>query len=52
LEEALALYGTSSGQRIDSLYVDRVLAEQKLLDKLTQKQNTAALATQGDPQGL
>jgi soluble lytic murein transglycosylase-like protein len=52
LEEALALYGTSSGQRIDSLYVDRVLAEQKLLDKLTEKQNTAALATQGDPQGL
>jgi hypothetical protein len=27
--------------------VDRVLAEQKLLEKVTEKQNTAALANQG-----
>lgn len=48
LEEALALYGTSSGQTTDSQYVERVLAEQKLLDKVTEKQNTAALATKGN----
>lgn len=43
LEEALALYGASSGQAMESQYVDRVLAEQKQLEKVTEKQNTAAL---------
>ncbi len=48
LEEALALYGASSGQSMDNQYVDRVLTEQKLLDKVTEKQSTAALATKGN----
>jgi hypothetical protein len=47
LEEALFLYGTSSGQLMESQYVERVLAEQQLLDKVTEKLSTAALATQG-----
>jgi hypothetical protein len=47
LEEALSLYGASSGQTAEGQYVDRVLAEQKLLEKVTEKQNTAALANQG-----
>jgi soluble lytic murein transglycosylase-like protein len=44
LEEALRLYGMSSGQTTEQLYVERVLAEQKLLEKLTERQNTAALS--------
>lgn len=44
LEEALFLYGTSSGQLMESQYVERVLAEQQLLDKVTEKLSTAALA--------
>jgi soluble lytic murein transglycosylase-like protein len=45
LEEALFLYGSSSGQLMESQYVERVLAEQQLLDKVTEKRNTAALAS-------
>lgn len=44
LEEALRLYGIYSGQTTEQLYVERVLAEQKLLEKLTEQQNTAALS--------
>ncbi len=44
LEEALRLYGASSGQSTENLYVERVLAEQKLLEKLTERQNTAAVS--------
>ncbi len=47
LEEALSLYGASSGQTTEGQYVDRVLSEQKLLEKVTEKQNTAALANHG-----
>lgn len=47
LEEALFLYGTSSGQLMESQYVERVLAEQQLLDKVTEKLSTAALARKG-----
>lgn len=47
LEEALFLYGSSSGQTLESQYVDRVLAEQQLLEKITAKQNTAVLTHQG-----
>lgn len=37
VEEALALYGVSSGQNEDSQYVERVLSEQSLIDKLLEK---------------
>jgi soluble lytic murein transglycosylase-like protein len=47
LEEALFLYGSSSGQLMESQYVERVLAEQQLLDKITQKLSTAALPSKG-----
>jgi soluble lytic murein transglycosylase-like protein len=47
LEEALFLYGSSSGQLMESQYVERVLAEQQLLDNITEKRNTAALASKG-----
>lgn len=47
LEQALFLYGTSSGQLMESQYVERVLAEQQLLEKVTEKLNTAALANKG-----
>jgi soluble lytic murein transglycosylase-like protein len=47
LEEALWLYGSSSGQASESQYVERVLAEQQLLDKVTERQSTAALAAKG-----
>lgn len=43
LEDALRLYGISSGQSTENLYVERVLAEQKLIEKLTERQNTAAV---------
>ena len=46
LEEALALYGTSSGQALESQYVDRVRAEQRLLEQVTQAQGSAAVLTQ------
>jgi soluble lytic murein transglycosylase-like protein len=41
LEGALRLYSEASGQVNNNLYVDRVLAEQKLLDKLSKGQKTA-----------
>lgn len=41
LEDALRLYGLSSGQGAESLYVERVLAEQQWLEKFTKGQNTA-----------
>jgi soluble lytic murein transglycosylase-like protein len=43
LEEALSLYGASSGQTTEGQYVDRVLSEQKMMEKVTEKQNTALL---------
>ena len=52
LEEALALYGASSGQVMESQYVDRVRAEQRQLDQVTDKQNTAAWLTQSGPARL
>jgi soluble lytic murein transglycosylase-like protein len=52
LEEALALYGASSGQAMESQYVDRVRAEQRQLDQVTDKQNTAALLTKSGPARL
>ena len=52
LEEALALYGASSGQATEGQYADRVLSEQKLLEKVTEKQNTALLANKGLPARL
>lgn len=42
IEEALRLYALDSGQTNDDLYIDRVLNEQKQLDKLTQGFKTAA----------
>jgi hypothetical protein len=47
LEDALRLYGISSGQSTENLYVERVLAEQKLLEKLTDRQTTAAVSARG-----
>lgn len=41
LEGALRLYAVASGQGKSDLYVDRVLAEQKLLDNISQGQKTA-----------
>jgi len=41
LEEALRLYAAASGQGNNDQYVDRVLAEQKLLDNLSKGQKTA-----------
>ena len=41
LEEALRLYGIASGQGNEDHYIDRVLAEQKLLDLISQGQKTA-----------
>lgn len=41
LEEALRLYAHASGQGKSDQYVDRVLAEQKLLDHISQSQKTA-----------
>jgi hypothetical protein len=43
----LRLYGISSGQSTENLYVERVLAEQKLLEKLTDRQTTAAVSARG-----
>lgn len=42
IEEALRLYALDSGQANDEQYVDRVLNEQKQLDKITQGFKTAA----------
>lgn len=47
MEDALSLYGASSGQASDSLYVDRVLSEQILLEKIIGKQSTASLPPKG-----
>lgn len=44
LEDALWLYGASSGQAMDNGYIERVLAEQKMLGKVTERANTALLA--------
>ena len=52
LEEALWLYGSSSGQASESQYVERVLAEQQLLDKVTEKQSAAALSPKSMPARL
>jgi soluble lytic murein transglycosylase-like protein len=52
LEEALALYGASSGQAMESQYVDRVRAEQRQLDQVTDKQNTAVFLTKSGPARL
>jgi hypothetical protein len=41
LEDALRLYALASGQGRSERYVDRVLAEQKLLDHISQGQKTA-----------
>jgi soluble lytic murein transglycosylase-like protein len=41
LEDALRLYALASGQGKSERYVDRVLAEQKLLDHISQGQKTA-----------
>jgi soluble lytic murein transglycosylase-like protein len=41
LEDALRLYAAASGQGNNDQYVDRVLAEQKLLDNLSKGQKTA-----------
>lgn len=41
LEDALRLYAMTSGQGHNERYVDRVLAEQKLLDHVSQGQKTA-----------
>jgi len=42
LEDALRLYSLASGQLNNDTYVDRVLAEQKLLDNLSQVAKTAS----------
>lgn len=42
VEDALRRYAADSGQAKDGVYVDRVLSEQKQLDKLTQGYKTAA----------
>ena len=52
LEEALSLYGASSGQATEGQYADRVLSEQKLLEKVNEKPNTAQLTNQGLPARL
>jgi len=41
LEDALRLYAVASGQAKNDQYVDRVLAEQKLLDHISKGQKTA-----------
>ena len=41
VEEAIRLYGVASGQGDEAQYSERVLAEQKLLDLISQGQNTA-----------
>jgi soluble lytic murein transglycosylase-like protein len=48
LEDALQLYARDSGQTQDSLYVDKVLTEQKLLDNAGKGQKTA-LANRTNP---
>lgn len=52
MEDALSLYGASSGQGADTLYVDRVLGEQLLLDKSMAKQSTAFLSSKATRPGL
>lgn len=47
LEQALSLYGASSGQATERQYVERVLAEQQLLENISEKQKTAALTFKG-----
>ncbi len=42
LEDALRLYSLASGQLNNDTYVDRVLAEQKLLDNISQGAKTAS----------
>jgi soluble lytic murein transglycosylase-like protein len=41
LEDALRLYALASGQGKSEQYVDRVLAEQRLLDQISQGEQTA-----------
>jgi soluble lytic murein transglycosylase-like protein len=41
LEDALRLYALDSGQGRSKQYVDRVLAEQKLMEHISQGQKTA-----------
>jgi hypothetical protein len=42
LEDALRLYSLASGQLNNDTYVDRVLAEQKLLDNISKGSKTAS----------
>jgi hypothetical protein len=42
LEDALRLYSLASGQVNNDAYVDRVLAEQKLLDNISKGSKTAS----------
>jgi len=52
VDEALALYGASSGQANESRYVERVLAEQRLIDKLIEKSSPGArLGKDNAPRG-
>ena len=44
VEDALRLYAADSGQARDETYIDRVLSEQKQLDKITQGFKTAGVA--------
>lgn len=48
LEDALRLYALASGQGHNDQYVDRVLAEQKLLDNISKGPKTA-LSNKNDP---
>lgn len=47
LDEALALYASSSGQVSERTYVDRVLAEQTLLENLLAKDKDSTLGPNG-----
>ncbi|WP_158272796.1 lytic transglycosylase domain-containing protein [Limnohabitans sp. T6-5] len=52
IESALQGYALASGQSDDNQYIDRVLTEQKQLDRLTKGQPTAAISTRSGPAQL
>lgn len=52
VEKALQGYALASGQLNDIQYIDRVLTEQKQLDRLTQGLATVSIATRPGPQPL
>lgn len=52
LEQAISLYGASSGQAMERQYVERVLTEQKLLESITDKPKTAAITSKANPAQL